>query len=421
MLKLKLPKVKFPNKSGDNDWVALDIGTEYVKALVGRIENNQFIVYGVGKQRQKLSDMHAGSVTDISGVINNCDLALTQAENMADLTARNAIVGIAGELVKGTTTTVRYQREQSDLQIDAKELKDIIGKVQSIALKKAKQEISFESNQTNLEVQLVNAAVVDVNIDGYRVTNPLGFKGRDVAIEVYNCFAPMVHIGALQTIANSLDLNLVNIFAEPFAVARSVNEENQSDFGAIFIDIGGGTTDIAIVSNGGVQGTKMFAIGGRSFTKTIASVLGKTFEESEDIKLLFANNNLSHSLSSKVKDIVDSNTDVWRSGVELSIQEFENLDHLPNRILLCGGGSKLPEIKEFLSDVRWLKGLGFIRKPRIDLMNDAMITRVIDKTGKLEDIQFVTAMGLANLAIDQHQSRSPVDAIWSHFNRSISI
>ncbi|NTU69431.1 hypothetical protein HGB13_01185, partial [bacterium] len=81
---------KFTNKNKGNYACALDIGTEFVKALVFRIEDGKGHVIGVGRQRQGLGDMHAGAVTDIAGVINNCAKALERAEEMAQVRADQA-------------------------------------------------------------------------------------------------------------------------------------------------------------------------------------------------------------------------------------------------------------------------------------------------------------------------------------------
>src|SRR6185369_14519205 len=177
-----------------------------------------------------------------------------------------------------------------------------------------------------LEVKLENTAIVDVQIDGYRVTNPVGFQGKDVSIQLFNAFAPMVHLGALQSVAQDLDLNLVNIAAEPFAVAKCVGGQDSSEFSAIFIDIGGGTTDIALVNNGGVEGTKMFAIGGRSFTKRIAQAVGTSFDKAEAMKLDYAAGKLSDKAAATVKEAIAGDIDVWISGVELSLAEFNRVD-----------------------------------------------------------------------------------------------
>jgi cell division protein FtsA len=96
----------------DQHIVALDIGTEFVKALVAKVSTNGEIeIIGVGRAHQKLSDMQAGAISDIASVVQNCDKALSDAEEQAGVSARSAIIGIAGELVKGTTTTVRVSRK----------------------------------------------------------------------------------------------------------------------------------------------------------------------------------------------------------------------------------------------------------------------------------------------------------------------
>ena len=83
-----------------------------------------------------------------------------------------AIVGIAGELVKGTTTTVHYERGNPEARIDFPELKNIIQKVQAKAYQRIQEQISWETGQ-DIDVKLINAAIVDVRIDGYQVTNPI--------------------------------------------------------------------------------------------------------------------------------------------------------------------------------------------------------------------------------------------------------
>ena len=113
-------------------YLSLDIGTEVVKALVFKIdkESGNGIVKGVGRSRQGLADMHSGAVSDIPGVVNNCQKAINLAKKMAGAKkVQKAVVGIAGELVKGTTTTVHYERIKPEIRVDLPELKNIIHKV----------------------------------------------------------------------------------------------------------------------------------------------------------------------------------------------------------------------------------------------------------------------------------------------------
>lgn len=402
-----------PRKVKDRYAIALDIGTEFVKALIFRVEPRRGIVVGVGKARQRLQDMHGGGVTDIHGVIGNARKALDEAVVMAGIQPEQVIIGIAGELVKGTTTTIRYIRPSPTTQITYEELRDIISRVQRRAFDRARTILSWETGQSEIDVRLVNAAIVDVRIDGYKVTNPLGFQGKEVLVGVFNAFAPIVHLGALQTIAENLDLDLLSITAEPYAVARCTGESDSQEFSAIFIDIGGGTTDIAVVRAGGVEGTKMFALGGRAFTKRIGTVLGLNFQNAEELKLQYANGELPTSRAEEVRRALEPDLAVWFSGVELTLQEFTTVDLLPSRILLCGGGSALPDIVTILKTARWSNKLPFARRPSIHFIKTSDVANIEDKTNFLTSPQDITPMALANVALDLAGEETVVDGLLS--------
>lgn len=394
----------FSSSGSKGHLLSLDIGTEVVKALIFRIdpENGSGIVVGVGRERQTLGNMQSGAVSDISGVIEVSAKAVAKAKKMAQVTkVKNSIVGIAGELVKGTTTTVHYERLRSDQKIDVDELQNIISRVQDKACERIREQISWETGHRGIDVKLINAAIVDVRIDGYKINNPVGFQGKDVSISVFNAYAPIIHLGALQSIAESLNLDLLSIAAEPYAVARSMEVEDNLDFSAIFIDVGGGTTDIAVVRNGGLEGTKMFALGGRAFTKRLALELNISFDEAEILKLKYSKRELSNDLSLKVEKYLEEDCNVWLSGVELSLEEFAATDILPTKILLCGGGSGLPGIRKALADWEWSQGqISFTKDPVVGFLQPRDVIRVVDSTKQLNSPQDVTPMALANLALD---------------------
>lgn len=403
----------FKKKRKQKQAIALDIGTEYVKVLVFRIEDEVAHVIGTGKKKQGLSDIQAGRVMDISSVIKNCDDALEQAFKIAKIAPRQCVIGIAGELVKGITTSVKYQRENPEEKITVRELREIIEEVQTRAFEKTRKELAWETGQAEMDVKLVNSAVVDVKIDGYKVTNPVGFQGTDIQVGIFNAFAPNVHVGAIQTIAEELDLDLLAITAEPYAVARCVGLEDSSDFSSIFIDIGGGTTDIAVVRAGGVEGTKMFAIGGRVFTKSIADAFDKTFSEAEKLKIDYSLGKIpkNSEIYKKIKKTLENDCEVWLTGVQLALEEFSNIELLPSKILLCGGGSLLPDIEEYLEKKNWIKNLPFAKHPKIDFIKPGQVNFVKDETGKLTGSQDITPMSLANLAIDLAGEEKVVDGI----------
>lgn len=383
--------------------VALDIGTEYVKALIGEVAEDQdtITIIGVGRQRQGLSDMQAGAIADIPSVVQNCDRALSQAEEEAGVSARAAVIGIAGELVKGMTTTVKITRGSATKPLDGPEMEKIIRLVQERAGTKAKQQLAWELGGKDVEIRLVNSALVGIEIDGYPVTNPIGFQGKDVIVQLYTAYAPLIHIGALEKTAQELDLDLLAVAAEPFAVARSViGNTSNSAFSAVLMDVGGGTTDIAVINDGGVQGTKMFGIGGRAYTHAIERELGVEYNVAEKLKLGLSQNAVPASQAAAVRAALQKTVGVWTSGVELALSEFPQLDHLPHHIFLCGGGSSLDALMDALQQSSWYTNLPFTRKPVVQHIKPAQVVGMHDTTGRIADHTFITAMGLLRVGLD---------------------
>ncbi|MCL2174128.1 rod shape-determining protein [Candidatus Saccharibacteria bacterium] len=402
--------------------VALDIGTEYTKALIARINSDKLEIVGVGRARQEVGNMFGGAIADITGVVKSCEAALIQAEEQAGIEAKKVVIGIAGEFVKGLTSTIRYKRPQPDRELSTAEMELIIEKVQERAATKAQKQIAFETGNADVEVKLVNSAIVSIHIDGYKVSNPIGFQGKDVAIQIYTAFAPMVHIGALERTATELDLELVAVAAEPFAVARAVlgNDVN-STFTAILCDVGGGSTDIAVINDGGVEGTRMFGVAGRSFTKTIANDLDVSYNAAEKLKLNIDDPKIKPTVRETLGESVEKTLSVWISGVQLALGEFDAIDHLPNRILLCGGGASLEALVETLRTSNWYKELPFTRRPSVQHIKPTDVIGVVDATGDITDHTMITALGLLRVGYDTMNSSEPESGLRDKLNRILRI
>jgi cell division protein FtsA len=411
--------------SNTSDYVvALDIGTEYVKALIGQIKpENKIEIIGVGRAHQSLSDMQAGAIANIGGVVANCDEALTKAEKNAGVDARHAVVGIAGELVKGVTVSVPYIRKHTDVAITVSEVEHMIKVTQSrYAKQKAKEQLSLELGGKEVDVQLVNSALISMSIDGYVVTNPVGFLGREVTIHLYAAFAPIIHIGAIDKTAEELDLELMAVAAEPFAVVRAaIGYDSDDTMNAVFVDIGGGTTDVAVVDQGGVQGTKSFGIGGRSFTRAISRELDISFDEAEKIKVNLDDSQLAEKTRFAVDKALQKTLDVWISGVSLALEDFGGLDHLPNKLLLCGGGASLKMLVDRLESDDWYDELPFSKKPQIRYIEPGEVKDIMDKTGEVVDHEYITSMGLLRVGLDTMINQKPNSSnggnMKKHFDR----
>ena len=396
--------------------VALDVGTEFAKALVVAVtpdEQGRLVgsVRGTGKQRQGLTHMQSGTVSDIDAVVANCARALAEARTMAGLQATSAVIGIAGELVKGTTSNGAVRREDPHSPMTEDELQRIVEQVQVEALADAERRIAWESGVERMDVRLVHAAVVELKIDGYPVSNPIGFTGAQLELAVFNAFAPMVHLGALQSVASQLGLQLLGVIAEPYAVATCLDPGELGDAGAVFIDIGGGTTDVALVRHGGIAGTKMLALGGRAFTKGLAERFALSFSRAEVLKLAAAGDG---ELAERVEraalaEALAEDAAVWLGGVELMIGDLAVGELLPGRVYLCGGGAELPQIAAALDGDDWWRRLPFARKPQVRPLAPGDVVGLQDASGQLGTRQDVTPMALAHQALILDASSSAAE------------
>ena len=383
--------------------LGLDIGTEFVKAVLAKPEKKGNIeILGVAKIRQKDGSMYNGAIADIPAVVATCEEALVKVEDQSGERASLTVVGIAGELIKGNTTTVHYARKDPKKPITETEMQNIIERVQQKSGEVAKKTVALETGNKNVEVRLINSAIVSLMIDGYKISNPIGFNGSDVVIQFYTAFAPMIHVSAIEKVCAELNLDLLTVAVEPFAVCRAcLGDDLDSNFSGVVMDIGGGTTDIAIIDDGGVEGTKMFSIGGRSFTHQIEETLGVDYETAEQDKLDFDTGKLDDAIKAKVETALSRNLSVWFTGVEVALEDFASLGSLPRNVILCGGGAGLSLLQEQLATSDWYTGLPFSRRPVINLLDINGLPNLIlgDFASKL-DHSFATALGLLRVGTD---------------------
>jgi cell division protein FtsA len=187
---------------------------------------------------------------------------------------------------------------------------------------------------------------------------------------------------------------------QPYAIAKTFKRSHLSDFSSIFIDIGGGTTDIAITQNGGIIGTRMIAFGGRVFTKRIAKDMNLEMHEAEKMKIQYSEEKLQIQTKNKIKRSLFGDSQLWAEGVEISLSEFSELTSYPTEILICGGGSELPEIHDSLISYPWLAVLPFEKFPKINHIYPKQISHVQDITGLANSTSDVVPVALVSISID---------------------
>ncbi|BCX13766.1 MAG: hypothetical protein KatS3mg085_298 [Candidatus Dojkabacteria bacterium] len=384
--------------------IALDIGTEYVKTAVFRKNENQVEIVGFDRAKQQESSMSGAFIIDINNVVDTVDKSLGKAFSVAEkllgeniVLPEKAILGIAGELIQGVTILVNVDRENPDKPIDEKELNSTINKIKKTSFDSIKEELAEELGLRQAQITEIDTNINSVYIDGVKVINPVGFTGSELVYRVYSTFAPKVHVDSIKNVTNELGLVAEKIIVQPYALALAHEGARENNFSAILVDIGGGTTDVAIVENGDIVGTRMFAIGGRVFTKRIQKEFGCSYDEAENLKISYTDGKLSEKKKDQIKDAIREDISTWLTGLELALGDFEDVNNFPSQIYLCGGGAMLPDIQEGLLEHPWLQVLPFQKFPNINFFFPNKVRNVLDKTRMANQIMDVTPLALARM------------------------
>jgi len=144
----------------------------------------------------------------------------------------------------------------------------------------------------------------------------------------------------------------------------------------------------------------MFALGGRTFTRRVATSKGISIREAEKFKLLYSNGSIKGSERDDMQAILAPECQTWMDTVELLIEELSKGELLPPAIYLVGGGSALPDLRQKLESFPWTERLPFARPPIIQTVEPEMVASIVDPGEQLKSAQDITPMALAYQAIE---------------------
>lgn len=144
----------------------------------------------------------------------------------------------------------------------------------------------------------------------------------------------------------------------------------------------------------------MFALGGRTFTRRLASGKGLPVKEAEKLKLLYSSGSIKGAERDEVRATLAPEVQTWMDSVELLVDELAKEELLPPAIYLVGGGSSLPDLYEKLESFPWKDRLPFSRDPIIQTIQPGMVTNIDDPNHLLKTAQDITPMALAYQAVE---------------------
>lgn len=396
-----------PQIQKEKTYIAIDIGTEFIKSVIFTLDNNEVQVIGYDRTKQAETSMSGAFIISLNDVIDTVDKSIGRAFSGAEIKfgrkydlPKDVFLGIAGELVQGVTIMVNVDRDEPDVPIREEEMKSVVDKVKKHTFESTRDEIANEIGIKPSQLTEINSMINSVYVDGLRTNNPVGLTGSELVYRVYSTFAPKIHLDSISQVANALNFNINQITVQPYALSLALQNIRDKSSSAIFIDIGGGTTDIAIVQNGDIMGTKMFAIGGRVFTKRIEKDLRLSYEDAEQMKLDYTDAKLPTDKEIQVKKAISKDIPIWVTGIHLALEEFEDITEYPTEIYLCGGGALLPDIQEALLSYPWMEHFNFKKFPKISFFFPSKVRNVVDKTRTATLPMDVTPLALARMILE---------------------
>lgn len=256
-------------KESKNMLVGLDIGTSKIVAIVAEVlDEGQINIIGMGQVPSR--GLKRGMVVNIESTVQAIQRALEEAELMADCKINQVFTGIAGSHIKSVNShgmVAIKDREVTTMDIDR-----VIETARAVTIPP--------------DHQVLHILTQEYSIDGQEgVREPLGMSGVRLEAKVHIVTGA---VSAAQNVAKCVrrcGLEVSDLVLQPMASAMAVLSEDEKELGVCLIDIGGGTTDIAVYTNGAIRHTAVIPIAGDQITNDIAMALRTPTKEAEDIKI----------------------------------------------------------------------------------------------------------------------------------------
>jgi len=380
---------------GDNLIIGLDIGTTKICVIVAERTENGVDIIGIGTHPSR--GLRKGVVVDIDATVNSIKQAVEEAELMADCEITSVYAGIAGGHIDGFNS--HGVVAVKDREVREGDIRRVIDAAKAVAIPMDREVIHVIAQEFIIDEQ-----------DGIR--EPLGMSGVRLEAQIHIVTAAVTSAQNIVKCANRAGLNVMDIVLEPLASAEAALAADERELGVCLIDIGGGTTDIAVFEEGAIKHTSVLSLGGYHITNDIAVGLRTPFDEAERIKKKFgvaAARYLSgddilsvpsvggrrpRQMSRKMLcEIIEPRVDeiLNLARQELAKQGLEN--RIPSGVVLTGGCSALEGMPELAEEVF-----------------EAPVRRGIPRNiGGLQDVvrgpMYATGVGLAIYGASQQHDR----------------
>lgn len=333
---------------------AIDVGTTKVAAIVANVsEAESFQVLGVGVVPSQ--GLRKGIVTNIDEARESVREAVFKAEQASGIRMESAYVGITGSHISSMNTRSAIAITRGDQKVNSDDLKRVLQSARSVSIAKDRE--------------LLHVITRDYILDGHEgISNPVGMHGFRLDADAHVVTAAAASVRNLVKCIRGVGVEVEDIVLEPLAAGAAVLRQDERANGAVLIDMGGGTTDVAIFKEGNVWHTAVLPVAGYQITRDIAIGLGVPFEMAESLKLKYGrmapvSNGKTAPAETPLRVenghgiMIQDVNDIIRARVEeilrLALVELPAVDVLsmaPSGVVLTGGSAKLPGIDALCSE-----------------------------------------------------------------------
>ncbi len=395
--KQKTTKTKVETFNEDDLIFALDIGTRTVIGIVGFYEKECFRVVAAEICEHKSRAMLDGQIHDIEKVAEVITQVKERLEKTLGVTLSKVAIAAAGRVLKTSQTKLEYDIEQGR-EITS----EIVGSMEVDAIQNAQFKLDNEiSNEEKMTFYCVGYSVVNYFLNGYVISSLVGHKGKKIGVEVLATFLPHVVVDSLYTVMSKVGLEVISLTLEPIAAINVTIPKDLRLLNLVLVDIGAGTSDIALTRDGSVVAYGMVPIAGDEITEKIAQEFLVDFNTAEKIKISISSGteNIKYTdilgnkyeiTHQKAIEIVKPAVDFLAGSICDKIMEFNQ--KAPNAVFLIGGGSQIPGLT-----TRIAEGLG-LQDNRVAVRGRDVIQNIKTKIKKLTGPESITPFGIAMMA-----------------------
>ena len=383
----------------ENIAVGLDIGTTKIVAMIGRKnEFGKMEILGIGKS--KSLGVHRGVVNNITQTIQSIQQAVQDAESSSGMTISDVVVGIAGQHIRSIQHSDYITRNNSDEVIQDEDIDRLCNQVHKLVMLPGEE--------------IIHVLPQDFKVDGQaEIKEPIGMYGGRLEANFHVVVGQVSSIRNIGRCVKSSGLDLSGITLEPLASSNAVLSQEEKEAGVALIDIGGGTTDLAIFKDGIIRHTAVIPFGGNVITEDIKEGCSIIEKQAELLKIKFGSawpgenkdneivsipglrgrdpkeislKNLSKIIHARVVEIIEQ--------VYLEIRNYgheEQKKKLIAGIVLTGGGSQLRHLKQL---VEYITGMD----TRIGYPNEHLAG---DSDSETTSPMYATAVGLVLTSLNE--------------------